>query len=188
MSKWSAMIKDALPDEANASPIQPEHNEVAGSYSVTSKRHNLHEAASQADTQNNNAVVYPPHPIAVALLLACCQRIEASRDELVTELLKLKDSSPQEQIRRWALACSENGVPPVSVILPAAPSNGKAYDNCMTCKHLEMILAARNGGQKQYHWSCAKQHAILEASYLGERVLLAPGTCHDHLLSNAVKQ
>lgn len=188
MSKWSAMIRDALPDETSNPPSEPQHGEVTVGYSVTSKQHNIHEAVGKADTQGNNAVVYPPHPIAVALLLACCQRIQASRDELVTELLKLKDSSPQEQIRRWALACSENRLPPERVILPAAPSSGKAYDNCMRCKHLEMILASRNGGRKQYHWSCAKQHAILEASYLGERVLLAPNTCHDYLLSNKEKQ
>lgn len=169
MSKWAAMIKDALLDEA------------ATSHSTTIERRKQDDAGSRANEQNNQAEVYPPHPVAVALLLACCQRIEASRDELVTELLKLKYLPPPEQVQRWALGCCENGLPAERVILSGVPSSGKAMD-CMNCKHLEMILASRHGKRKQYHWSCARQHAILEVGYLGERVLLAPDTCNDYLL------
>lgn len=184
MSKWSGLIDQCLSDETEQ-PAQ-QTNGPGESYSVTDKRHDnpASTVQNEADTlphaPEKNSVVYPPHPAAVALLLACCQLIAASRDELLNELLKLQQIPPSEQVHRWALACRENGLPPERVILPGVPSSGKAMD-CMRCKNLQMALESRDGRRKQYHWSCTKQHAILEAGYLGERILLAPDTCNDYL-------
>lgn len=122
--------------------------------------------------------LHAPHPIAVALLIACCQRNGATREEILSELLKLGQCPAREQIRLWALACNESQLPPEQVFSPGAPSKGEALD-CASCKNLTMVFVARHGKRKQYRFSCNKQHAILEAFSLGERVLLAPDSCND---------
>lgn len=177
MNKWSALFKKDSPTEADDLPGNQQLNEAGNSTAATNGADKPGNVPGLE--KNSNAVVYPPHPAAIALLLACCQHIDASRDELITELLKLKHLPPQEQVQRWALACHENGLLPERVIVPGAPSIGKAKD-CMSCNNLEMIFEARHGARKQYHWSCTKQHGILEAYYLGERVLLAPDTCNGY--------
>lgn len=173
MSKWAALIQEA------ASTDETDIQHIAD---ATLRRSS--PDGSQITTDSSQTRIYPPSPIAITLLLVCCQRLEANREEIATELLKLKDLTPEEQIQRWLSACTQLGIQPEEVFPVGVVSNTQAAD-CMSCKHLEMIFASRRGERKRYHWSCTKQHAILEACYLGERVLLAPETCTDYLSSSS---
>jgi len=55
---------------------------------------------------------HPISPLAVCLLLACCHKIEADEQETVRAILSLKHYTPAEQVKAWALSCSDNGIDP----------------------------------------------------------------------------
>lgn len=194
MSKWAMLIQEALSTDATCVPEESgvykdqQLIERATSTDATGTRQHTTDRSDQSTRVENipspdRVRIYPPSPIAIALLLVCCQKLGADRDEITRELLKLKDITQAEQIRRWLSACARAGIRPGMVFPAGVVSNNWAMD-CMSCKHLEMILASRRGERKRYHWNCTKQHAILEAHYLGERVLLAPDTCIDYLPFN----
>lgn len=170
MSKWATLIQEAVSTDAT------------GTRQYTTDRSDQYTGAENIPLPDQ-VRTYPPSPIAIALLLVCCQKLGADRDEITRELLKLKDITQAEQIQRWLSACALASIQPGMVFPAGVATNNRAMD-CMSCKHLDMILASRRGERKCYHWSCTKQHAILEAHYLGERVLLAPDTCTDYLPFN----
>lgn len=193
MSKWATLIQESASADATYVPEKSgvfkdqQLIERATSTDATGPRQYTTDQSDQCTRVENipspdQVRIYPPSPIAIALLLVCCQKLGADRDEITRELLKLKDITQEEQIQRWLSACARAGIRPGMVFPAGVVSNNWAMD-CMSCKHLEMVLASRRGERKRYHWSCTKQHAILEAHYLVERVLLAPDTCTDHLPS-----
>lgn len=63
---------------------------------------------------------HPVSPLAVCLLLACCDRIKADEQETIEALMMLKLSTPTEQVRAWAMLCNENGIDPSQVLHPSA--------------------------------------------------------------------
>ena len=120
------------------------------------------------------------HPIAVCLLLAVAKKIQSEDEEIFHELIRLETMLPIEQVKTWAKYAVETGINPDEIIHPFTKSPGKGHD-CMTCQHLDMTSTPQPGkGRKLYQWQCRKQHPILEAYYLRERVLIAPVECSDY--------
>ena len=122
---------------------------------------------------------YPVSPVAVCLLLECCNHLKASRQEVIESLLMLKSMSPPEQVRAWALLCSENGIDPYQVEYPVAQSSGQGVE-CRGCIHLVNEKIEQPTGRRAFCWVCSRRHALLELGYAGERVLIAPQGCNDY--------
>lgn len=122
---------------------------------------------------------YPANPVAVCLLLACCDRIKADEQETIEAILSLRCCTPSEQVRSWALLCSENGIDPNQVQHPYTPSPGEGVE-CRGCQHLGMGWAHRPSVRRVFGFACDKRHAMLELGYAGERVLIAPPECSDY--------
>jgi len=120
------------------------------------------------------------HPIAVCLLLSVAKKIRSSNEEIFSELLKLETMPPIEQVKTWARYALENGIDPHQIIYPFIKSPGKGND-CMTCSNLDMTSTKQpDASRKLYQWRCKKNHQILEAYYLRERVLVSPVECSDY--------
>ncbi|GJL76081.1 hypothetical protein [Nitrosomonas sp.] len=120
------------------------------------------------------------HPIAVCLLMSVAKKIHIVNEEIFHELTRLRTLTPIDQVKAWARYAVENGIDPHEIIYPFIDSPGKGHD-CMTCQHLDMTSTRQPGsGRKLYQWQCRKQHPILEAYYLRERVLIAPVECTDY--------
>lgn len=120
------------------------------------------------------------HPVAVCLLLSVAKKIHSSNEEIFHELLKLETMPPIEQVKTWARYAIENGIDPHQIIYPFIKSPGKGND-CMTCSNLDMTSTKQpDASRKLYQWHCKKNHQILEAYYLRERVLVSPVECSDY--------
>ena len=120
------------------------------------------------------------HPIAVCLVLAVAKKIHLEGEEIFHELIRLETMMPIEQVKTWARYAVENGIDPHEIIYPFTQSPGKGHD-CMTCKNLDMTCTSQPGiSRKVYQWRCMRQHQILEACYLRERLLIAPAECTDY--------
>ncbi len=122
---------------------------------------------------------HPVNPLAVCLLLACCHQIEADEQETIEAMLALRRSTPAEQVRSWALLCSDNGIDPNQVQHPFTPSPGEGVE-CCGCQHLGAGWVQRPGVRRVFRFMCDKRHALLELGYAGERVLIAPQECSDY--------
>jgi len=110
-------------------------------------------------------------PLAVCLLLACCDRIKADEQETIEAILLLRRYTPAEQVRSWALLCSDNDINPNQVQHPAAPAPGEGVE-CRGCQHLGLGWVHRPGVRRVFRFVCDRQHALLELGYAGERVLI----------------
>ena len=120
------------------------------------------------------------HPIAVSLLLSVAKKIQLGHEGLFHELIKLETMTPLEQVKTWATYAVENNIDPHQIIYPFIKSKGQGND-CMSCQHLDMTCTKQPGiRRKLYQWQCKKQHQILEAYYLRERVLISPVECTDY--------
>ncbi|SER46032.1 hypothetical protein SAMN05421690_102823 [Nitrosomonas sp. Nm51] len=120
------------------------------------------------------------HPIAVCLLLSVAKKIQCEDEEIFHELIRLETMLPIEQVKTWAKYAVESGIDPYRIIYPFIQSPGKGND-CTGCQHLDMTYAGQPGkSRKVYQWQCKKQHPILEAYHLRERVLIAPVECTDY--------
>ena len=61
---------------------------------------------------------YPVNPIAVTLLLTCCNKATINKAETLEAIWKLRTIPQSEQIRSWAMLCLNYGINPYHVIYP----------------------------------------------------------------------
>ncbi|SNX61277.1 hypothetical protein SAMN06296273_2731 [Nitrosomonas ureae] len=122
---------------------------------------------------------HPVHPIAICLLLTCCNKVTASKDEIMEQIIKLQTMPQSEQVRTWAMTCQKYGIDPYRIIYPFTQSSNKGI-SCQGCKHISMekILTDK---RPVFRFVCGQHHPMLEAFYVGERVLIAPESCTDYL-------
>lgn len=124
------------------------------------------------------AKTYPINPIAVTLLLTCCNKATVSKEEMLEAIWKLQTIPQSEQIKSWAILCQSYGINPHKAIRPFTEHRGTGT-SCQGCKHISMELIPTDG-RPVYRYVCGKQHHMLEALYIGERVLIAPESCNDY--------
>lgn len=122
---------------------------------------------------------HPANPIAVTLLLTCCNKATFSREETIEAIINLQAIPQPEQIRSWAILCQKNGISPHRVTYPFTKASNKGT-SCQGCKHIDMQKLPTDK-RPVYRFVCKQQHQILEAYYVGERVLIAPESCRDYL-------
>lgn len=125
---------------------------------------------------------YPVNPIAVILLMTCCNKATFNKEEILEAIWQLQTIPQLEQIRLWAILCQEHGIDPYHVIYPftlLTPSSNQGI-SCQGCKHIDMRLIPTDK-RPVYRFTCKQHHPILEAYYLGERILIAPESCCDYL-------
>ena len=122
---------------------------------------------------------HPFSPVAVCLLLECCNALKAGEQEIIEALLMLKYSTPAEQVRAWAMLCKENDIDPNQVQQLSIPSLGEGAA-CQGCSHLAMDWVRQRTARRVFRFVCEKQHALLELGFAGERVLIAPPECSDY--------
>ncbi len=123
--------------------------------------------------------VYPVNPIAVTLLLTCCNKATIDKNETIEAIMKLQTIPQSEQIRSWAMLCQSHGIDPHRVIYPFTRSTNQGT-SCKGCKNIDMKLIPTENARQVYRFVCRKNHPMLEAHYVGERVLIAPETCQDY--------
>ncbi|SEF56436.1 hypothetical protein [Nitrosomonas ureae] len=126
----------------------------------------------------SDAKTYPVNPIAICLLLTCCNKVTAGSDEIMEQIMKLQTMPQSEQIRTWAMTCQKYGIDPYRIIYPFTQSSSKGV-SCQGCKHISMekILTDK---RPVFRFVCGQHHPMLEAFYVGERVLIAPESCTDY--------
>lgn len=125
------------------------------------------------------AKTHPINPIAVTLLLTCCNKATFTKEETIEAIINLQTIPQPEQVRSWAILCLKHGINPHQVIHPFIRSPNKGT-GCQGCKHIEMQKIATDK-RPVFRFTCKRQHPILEAFYVGERVLIAPESCGDYL-------
>lgn len=98
---------------------------------------------------------YPVNPIAITLLLICCNKAEFTLEEKLEAIINLQTIPQYEQIKSWALLCIDNGIDPYFATSPFTQlhSKGKA---CQGCKHIEMEKIP-DGDRMSFKFVC-KQH------------------------------
>lgn len=124
------------------------------------------------------AKTYPVNPIAVTLLSTCCHKATVSKEETLEAIWKLQTIPQHEQIKSWAILCQSYGINPHKAIRPFTEHRGTGI-SCQGCKHIRMERVPTDG-RPVYRFVCGKQHHMLEAFYIGERVLIAPESCTDY--------
>lgn len=125
---------------------------------------------------------YPVNPIALILLMTCCNKATFNKEEILEAIWQLQTIPQLEQIRFWAILCQEHDIDPYRVIYPftlLTPSSNQGI-SCQGCRHIEMRLIPTDK-RPVYRFTCKQHHPILEAYYLGERILIAPESCCDYL-------
>lgn len=125
-----------------------------------------------------DAKTYSVNPIAICLLLSCCNKATASGEEIFEQIMKLQAVPQPEQIRAWAMTCQKYGIDPYRIIHPFTESHNNGT-SCQGCKHISMqkILTDK---RPVFRFVCGQNHHMLEAFYVGERVLIAPESCNDY--------
>lgn len=124
------------------------------------------------------AKTYPAHPIAICLLLTCCNKVTASGEEIFEQIMKLQTMPQSEQVKTWAMTCQKYNIDPYKIIHPSIKSSGKGI-SCQGCKHISMQKIPSDK-RSVFRFVCNKQHHMLEVFYIGERVLIAPESCNDY--------
>ncbi len=142
---------------------------------------NKENVSGEAGASDNfsDAKIHPVNPIAVCLLLTYCNKATVDKEETIEQILKLQFIPQPEQIRSWAILCHRHGIDPYRVIYPFTKSSSKGM-SCKGCKHIDMKLIPNEDARPTYRFTCAKHHGMLEAYYVGERVLVAPEACKDY--------
>ncbi|MEI2767452.1 MAG: hypothetical protein V9E86_02880 [Nitrosomonas sp.] len=139
-----------------------------------------HAPSEGVASENNCATkTHPINPIAICLLLSCCNKATFTQKETLEAIINLQTIPQSEQIRSWALLCQKHGIDPHRVIYPFTDSPNKGT-SCQGCKHIEMEKISTSK-RSVYRFICSQQHQILEAYYIHERVLIAPESCRDYL-------
>ncbi|MBE7525714.1 hypothetical protein HS096_05010 [candidate division WWE3 bacterium] len=144
------------------------------------RKENENHAPGEGGASDNfrAAKTHPVNPIAVTLLLTCCNKATVSKEEILEAIWKLQTIPQSEQIKSWAILCQSYGINPHKAIRPFTEHRGTGT-SCQGCKHINMELIPSNG-RPVYRFVCSKQHHMLEAFYIGERVLIAPESCEDY--------
>lgn len=114
------------------------------------------------------------HPAAAILLIAYCRQLEISPQEQAEALIELGQLPPGEQVRRWQMACIQQGIEPWSVLSIQAPPKGA---DCSLCVHLLTRQYSGDNGRRQFHWACGQGYLILETGRGTERIWIAPPEC-----------
>ncbi|MBK6958471.1 MAG: hypothetical protein IPH22_08950 [Nitrosomonas sp.] len=155
-------------------PTVPTQDEGGGK----GNKNNPHGEGGASDNYCD-AKTYPVNPIAVTLLLTCCHKTTVSKGETLEAIWKLQTIPQQEQVRSWAILCYKNGIDPHRVIYPftQSPNNGTS---CQGCKHIEMLKIPTDK-RPVFRFVCSQHHQLLEATYVHERILIAPESCRDYL-------
>jgi hypothetical protein len=159
------------------SPRSPQEKQGGGLFLEFETQNETHAGGAATDIFCDKKT-YPVSPLAVSLLLACCDRIRADEQETIGAILSLNQYAPAEQVQLWALSCSDNGIDPFQVNTPAL-SAGEGMV-CRDCLHLGAGWVQRPGVRRVFRFTCDKRHAMLELGYAGERVLIAPPECKDY--------
>lgn len=126
-----------------------------------------------------DAKTYPVNPIAMCLLLTCCNKATFTKEETIEAIINLQTIPQQEQIRSWAMLCYKHGIDPHHIIYPFTQSPNKGT-SCQGCRHIEMLKIPTDK-RPVFRFVCSKHHQLLEALYVHERVLIAPESCRDYL-------
>lgn len=126
-----------------------------------------------------DAKTYPVNPIAMCLLLTCCNKATFTKEETIEAIINLQTIPQQEQIRSWAMLCYKHGIDPHHIIYPFTQSPNKGT-SCQGCKHIEMLKIPTDK-RPVFRFVCSQNHQLLEATYVHERVLIAPESCRDYL-------
>lgn len=163
-----------LDDSAPLAPLAPLKNK-----GVRLEQENYALGEGAASDNFSAAKTHPINPIAVTLLLTCCNKTTIDKEETLEAIWKLQTIPQPEQIRSWAILCLSHGIDPHKAIRAFTKSRNTGI-SCQGCKHISMELIPTDG-RPVYRYVCNKQHHILEAFYIGERVLIAPESCHDYL-------
>ncbi|MDO8893729.1 hypothetical protein [Nitrosomonas sp.] len=155
-------------------PTFPTHDEGGG-------KENGNHAPGESGASDNyrDAKTYPVNPIAMCLLLTCCNKATFTKEETIEAIINLQTIPQQEQVRSWAILCYKNGIDPHRVIYPFTQSPNKGT-SCQGCKHIEMLKIPTEK-RPVFRFVCSLHHQILEATYVHERVLIAPESCRDYL-------
>ena len=144
-------------------------------------KENGNHAPGEGGASDNycDAKTYPVNPIAMCLLLTCCNKTTFTKEETIEAILNLQTIPQQEQVRSWAILCYKNGIDPHRVIYPFTQSPNKGT-SCQGCKHIEMLKVPTDK-RPVFRFVCSLHHQLLEVHYIHERVLLAPESCRDYL-------
>ncbi len=138
-----------------------------------------HAPGEWVATDNFSAAkTHPINPIAVTLLLTCCNKATVTKEEILEAIWKLQTMPQPEQIRSWAILCLKHGVDPYRVIHPFAKAANQGK-GCQGCMNMDM-QKIQTDKRPVYRFICGKQHHMLEAFHIGERVLIAPESCNDY--------
>jgi len=166
-SKQSCELQDFVPDVMT----------VTTSFEGGGKENNAPGEGVASDNFRATET-HPINPIAVTLLLTCCNKATINKEETLEAIWKLQTIPQWEQVKSWAILCHNHGIDPVKTIRPyyEARTTGTS---CHGCKHLDMKLIPTDG-RPVYRFTCAKHHGMLELHFIGERVLIAPDSCSDY--------
>ncbi|PSJ18517.1 hypothetical protein [Nitrosomonas supralitoralis] len=160
-------------DSAPLAPLAPLKNKGVGL-----ERENNPHVEGVASDNFRDAKTHSINPIAICMLLTCCNKVTASSEEILEQMMKLQTMTQSEQIRSWAMTCQKYGIDPYRIIYPFTESPNKGT-SCQGCKHISMqkILTDK---RPVFRFVCGQNHHMLEALYVGERVLVAPESCNDY--------
>ncbi len=155
-------------------PTFPTQNEGDG-------KDNENNSPGEGGASDNycDAKKYPVNPIAMCLLLTCCNKATFTKEETIEAIINLQTIPQQEQIRSWAILCYKHGIDPHHIIYPFTQSPNKGT-SCQGCKHIEMLKIPTEK-RPVFRFVCSQHHQLLEAIYVHERVLIAPESCRDYL-------
>lgn len=174
VGQLQSSIHKAFENSAPIAPLAPLKNERVGL-----EQENNSPVEGGASENYCATEIHPINPIAMCLLLTCCNKATFTKEETLEAIINLRTIPQSEQTRSWAILCQKHGIDPHRVIYPFTQSPSKGT-SCQGCKHISMELLP-TGGRSVYRFVCGKQHHMLEAFYIRERVLIAPESCHDYL-------
>ncbi|WMJ09360.1 hypothetical protein [Nitrosomonas sp. sh817] len=166
-------------DSCGSSSFVPTIPTIPTSFEGGRKEKENHAPGEGVASDNFRATeTHPINPIAVTLLLTCCNKATINKEETLEAIWKLQTIPQWEQVKSWAILCHNHGIDPVKTIRPyyEARTTGTS---CHGCKHLDMKLIPTDG-RSVYRFTCAKHHGMLELHFIGERVLIAPDSCSDY--------
>ena len=174
MGRLQSSIHEGFENSAPLAPLAPLKNKGIGQ----EQENNPPDEGGASDNYCAGET-YPVNPIAIILLLTCCNKATCNKEEILEAIWKLQTIPQPEQVKSWAILCQKNGIDPHHVIYPFT-SSSKQGISCQGCKHIEMKMIPTDR-RPVYRFTCKQHHPILEAYYLGERVLIAPESCGDYL-------
>jgi hypothetical protein len=183
--KNGACPGNAIPLEANngeafggvvpAVPVVPAKNqgkgkefEESGAGGVVAANHFASEIQAKGVERQ------PINHVAVVLLLAYSEKVQASLEEILAALTSLRTLPPGEQVRTWWQACLSEKLKPWRLI--HLPTSGEGME-CTGCSNINLVSDRVPGSRGMFHWSCKQGYLIHETGRYTERILIAPPEC-----------